>query len=414
MSRGEAAPRRRAKASHPAPPIRFGLDIGGTLCKVAVFIRNDMHEESAVVHDVISTLVSSDVSHDFIKLADHLEIGNIGVVHFASFPSAHMATPKSPSQSYPDGRFGSVLSATGGGAHKYEKHILEKTSLDHIEHVGEIQALFDGLDFLLRNSANPANNDEIFVCTNVRFAGMVGSERQRLETAPLSPPLRIRSTKSAEGFLVVNIGSGVSFVDCDGRGSHVRVGGSSLGGATFHGLVNLLCQTRSFDEALHLASQGDSTKADLLVGDIYSDDKESNKKLEDLGLRSTTLAASFGKMANLPPENRASPADIALACLIMIALNVAAMAHLHALAKSRRVVLFVGSFLGGMTRRNNLAIRTLTYGIEFWGDIRGVPMRAAFLKREGYLGALGVLAKNEDILNPPTKSKKNAVTRSNL
>lgn len=386
--------------------VSFGLDIGGSLSKLAIFIRNGVCENDGVL-SVISSLVSTEFAQEF-KLADRLEVGNVGVVHFASFPTALMATQPEVAPGHKTS--GSELFATGGGAHKFEKDILRRTQATSIEHVGEIQALFDGLDLLLKLSHNQL--DEVFVCTNVRFAGMVGSERQRLETAPLDPPLRVKvkgEGRGAEGFLVVNIGSGVSFVDCDGRGSHVRVGGSSLGGATFLGLVNLCCGTSSFDEALALASRGDSTKADLLVGDIYSDDKESNKNLDDLGLRSTTLAASFGKLASSGGKKDAEPPDIALACLIMVALNVAAMAHLHALSKGRRVVLFVGSFLGGMARRNNLAIRTLTYGIEFWGDMRGVPMRAAFLKREGFLGALGVLCKNEDLF--PSRGRTSLLSR---
>ena len=70
-------------------------------------------------------------------------------------------------------------------------------------------------------------------------------------------------------YLLVNIGSGVSFVKVDGEGSFERVSGTNLGGGTFWGLCRLLTRTRSFDEMLQLSSRGDSSKVDMLVGDIY-------------------------------------------------------------------------------------------------------------------------------------------------
>jgi type II pantothenate kinase len=373
---------------------QFGLDIGGSLCKVAVFVP-----ARAVVNDsvlkVAYSLISNHASLTDLNFSEDktLKVAG-GRIYFLSFPSSKITKEKEKEKNalnLLNRQFS--LSATGGGAHKFEHALIQATNAKGVNHVGEIQALFEGLEILLRFG----DADEVFVLKDVRFAGMVGKERERITTEPLQPPLSVRSKQRAEGFLVVNIGSGVSFVDCDGLGTYTRVGGSSLGGATFLGLAKMLCGVNDFDEALDLASRGDSTAVDLLVGDIYSDTGESNKRLEDLGLRSSTLAASFGKLATSDEARKnATKEDLALACLIMIALNLAAMAHLHAVSKNRRVVLFVGSFLGSITyRRNTLAFRTLTYGIEFWGQLKGIPMRAAFLKREGFLGALGALGRSE-------------------
>ena len=49
---------------------------------------------------------------------------------------------------------------------------------------------------------------------------------------------------------------------------------SSLGGGTFLGLCCLLTGCSSFEEALHMASQGESTRVDKLVRDIYGGDYE--------------------------------------------------------------------------------------------------------------------------------------------
>lgn len=48
----------------------------------------------------------------------------------------------------------------------------------------------------------------------------------------------------------------------------------SLGGGTFLGLCCLLTGCSTFDEALQMASQGESTRVDKLVRDIYGGDYE--------------------------------------------------------------------------------------------------------------------------------------------
>lgn len=48
----------------------------------------------------------------------------------------------------------------------------------------------------------------------------------------------------------------------------------SLGGGTFFGLCCLLTGCSTFEEAMEMASHGDSTKVDKLVRDIYGGDYE--------------------------------------------------------------------------------------------------------------------------------------------
>ena len=48
----------------------------------------------------------------------------------------------------------------------------------------------------------------------------------------------------------------------------------SLGGGTFFGLCCLLTGCSTFEEAMDMASHGDSTKVDKLVRDIYGGDYE--------------------------------------------------------------------------------------------------------------------------------------------
>jgi type II pantothenate kinase len=91
-------------------------------------------------------------------------------------------------------------------------------------------------------------------------------------------------------YLLVNIGSGVSMIKVSGPRQFERVGGTSLGGGTLWGLLSLLTGARNFEEMLGMAEKGENTAVDMLVGDIYGSDYGK------IGLKSTTIASSFGKV----------------------------------------------------------------------------------------------------------------------
>ena len=97
-------------------------------------------------------------------------------------------------------------------------------------------------------------------------------------------------------YLLVNIGSGVSMIKVSGRDQFQRVGGTSLGGGTFWGLLSLLTGASTFEEMLDMAERGDNTAVDLLVGDIYGTDYGK------IGLKSSTIASSFGKVFKMKRE----------------------------------------------------------------------------------------------------------------
>lgn len=91
-------------------------------------------------------------------------------------------------------------------------------------------------------------------------------------------------------YLLVNIGSGVSMVKVSGPRQFQRVGGTSLGGGTFWGIMSLLTGSQTFDDMLAMADKGDNSGVDLLVGDIYGTDYGK------IGLKATTIASTFGKV----------------------------------------------------------------------------------------------------------------------
>lgn len=126
-------------------------------------------------------------------------------------------------------------------------------------------------------------------------------------------------------YLLVNIGSGVSMIKVSGPSQYQRIGGSSLGGGTLWGLLSLLTQAKSFDEMLGMAEKGDNTQVDMLVGDIYGGGYGR------IGLKSSTIASSFGKVFKKQTEGSAvaggerfAPEDISRSLLYAVRLvNVA-------------------------------------------------------------------------------------------
>jgi len=360
--------------------VRMGVDIGGTLAEAVVFVP-----ESAVAK-VCTFLESSGAVCEpelYMKAPG-------GRLIFLKFPSNE--TNQAWERIARRGLFsqGTPIAATGGGAFKFQGLTGDMFPVQRFD---ELSCLVEGLNVMRKYPR------ETFSVENVLFHGAKGSARERIVSFPVD--------LSSEPFLCISIGSGVSILYCDGNDANFeRVGGSSLGGSTFLGLTALLTGVESFDEALELAAQGDSAKVDLLVKDIYGNGKQI------YGLRSSTLASSFGKMIDTKERKSAKREDLALSALIMCSINVAALAHLHANIKRTKHVVFTGSFLARnrkqssqdcslhLRKRNTIAMRTLAYSMSFWSN---GARQAVFFQHEGFLGAIGAFQLG-DLASSPQQS----------
>lgn len=109
---------------------------------------------------------------------------------------------------------------TGGGAFKYMACIRERFPDVEIEREDEMESLVRGCVFLLRNIP-----DEVFTFDKRAMPSQIFLSSCMIDTYP---------------FLLVNIGSGVSFLKVEPDGTYHRVGGTSLGGGTFWGIGTLL------------------------------------------------------------------------------------------------------------------------------------------------------------------------------
>ena len=222
-------------------------------------------------------------------------------------------------------RRGVKIMATGGGAHKFGE-LFEKELSVEVRRQDEMECLIEGMKFMAMipeevyyfsdelisefshpTTAKGAGGKDVVVNSSI------SADQPALERPSPNPPKYTVTFETGEPSahlpcLLVNIGSGVSIIKVDADGTFERVSGTSLGGGTLWGLLSLLTPARTFDgaywliitvcqptliclaEMLALSEEGDNAMVDMLVGDIYGTDYTK------LGLKSTTIASSFGKV----------------------------------------------------------------------------------------------------------------------
>jgi len=261
------------------------------------------------------------------------------------------------------------IMATGGGSVKFYDRLKKDLNVQ-VSKEDEMECLIRGLDFFITEIPN-----EVFLYTEQNPMQFVSHSRDDIYP-----------------YLLVNIGSGVSIVKVTGPNQEdfIRVGGSSLGGGTLWGLLSLLTDANSYDEMLSNAAQGDNSKVDMLVGDIYGSDY--NK----IGLKSSTIASSFGKVFKKKHQQSYKNGDdsifanedISRSLLYAISNNIGQIAYLQAKIHDIQHIYFGGSYIRGHPQTMN----TLSYAINFWSQGN---KKAYFLRHEGYLGALGAFLKKQ-------------------
>ncbi|XP_031655284.1 pantothenate kinase 1a isoform X4 [Oncorhynchus kisutch] len=246
----------------------FGMDIGGTLVKLVYFEPKDItaEEEQEEVENLksIRRYLTSNTAYGKTGVRDvHLELKNLtmcgrtGNLHFIRFPTQAMHRFI---QMGSDKNFSSLhttLCATGGGAYKFENDFRTMADLELLK-LDELDCLIHGLLYVDSVSFN--GHPQCYYLENP-------SDTQNSVKTPCS---------LADPFpmLLVNIGSGVSILAVYSKDDYKRVTGTSLGGGTFLGLCCLLTGCETFEEALDMASRGDSSNVDKLVKDIYGGDYE--------------------------------------------------------------------------------------------------------------------------------------------
>lgn len=301
--------------------------------------------------------------------------------------------------------------ATGGGAFRFYDKMRNVLHVDVVRE-DEMDCLIIGLDFFITEiprevftfSEDP-NHPQTFV-----------EEFVDVDSRP----------ENIYPYLLVNIGSGVSMIKVSGPRQFQRVGGTSLGGGTFWGILSLLTGARTFDEMLAMADRGDNAGVDMLVGDIYGSTFGTSTNIT--GLKSTTIASTFGKVFkmkraaernaedgafhhnhnhdhDIDPDSDRDPSpddedstrdeisgfrieDMSRSLLFAISNNIGQIAYLQSEKHNLQHIYFGGSFIRGHAQTMN----TLSYAIKFWSQ---GSKQAYFLRHEGYLGAVGAFLRRQ-------------------
>lgn len=177
-------------------------------------------------------------------------------------------------------------------------------------------------------------------------------------------------------YLLVNIGSGVSFFQVFDNRRCERITGSSFGGSALCGLLLLLTKARTFDEMLELADKGDNSNVDKLIGDIYGVDYTR------IGMKMTAVASTFCKafskehrsqyhLARTTSEDDASQtsskppfsdADICHSLVFALFNNVGQLATLQSRVHDNTDIYFTGPYVRG----HPLIIRTLCIAVRYY------------------------------------------------
>jgi type II pantothenate kinase len=248
-------------------------------------------------------------------------------------------------------RKGVKIMATGGGAHKFYELFSEELGVE-VRREDEMECLIEGLKFitlipdeayyfsdeLIQSVAHPTSVKAKATSPSVGPTGTL----ERPSPNPPTYAVTFESNPTTQlPCLLVNIGSGVSIIKIDEDGKFERVSGTSLGGGTLWGILSLLTPATSFDgkpscdpsdcfvfvsnafsaEMLAFSEKGDNSTVDMLVGDIYGQDYGR------LGLKSTTIASSFGKVFKKSGEKvKVSPEDISRSLLYAISNNIGQIA----------------------------------------------------------------------------------------
>ena len=129
--------------------------------------------------------------------------------------------------------------------------------------------------------------------------------------------------------IVVSMGTGTSFVQCDG--DEIRhIGGIGIGGGTLQGLSRVMLNTRDHKQIQSLAMQGDIRRVNLLIGDI------TKHPLPGLPMEAT--ASLFSKVQYDAPKE-----DIALGIIVLVLQTIGSAAILSALNTGIKDFVLIGN-----------------------------------------------------------------------
>ena len=129
--------------------------------------------------------------------------------------------------------------------------------------------------------------------------------------------------------IVVSMGTGTSFIKCDGNDMK-HIGGIGVGGGTLAGLSRLMLNTNDIKQVVAMAEKGNIRNIDLLIGDISAHPLP--------GLPVDTTASNFARAQNDAPKE-----DIAVGLIHMVLQSIGSAAWLASLGSGISDFVLIGN-----------------------------------------------------------------------
>ena len=185
--------------------------------------------------------------------------------------------------------------------------------------------------YLHDNSINLADVDQVML-TGVGTAyikvPVYGLPTTKVEEF-LADGLGARYESKLDHTIVVSMGTGTSFVLCDGEDMR-HIGGIGVGGGTLAGLSRVILNTSDIKQVASLAMQGDVKNVNLLIGDITSQPLP--------GLPMDVTASIFARAKNDAPRE-----DIAAGIISMVLQTIGSAAWLASRGSDIRDFVLIGN-----------------------------------------------------------------------
>ncbi|RLQ93362.1 type II pantothenate kinase [Falsibacillus albus] len=181
--------------------------------------------------------------------------------------------------------------------------------------------------------------------------------------------LLMKTQKKPAGYILVMIGTGTS-IQLVTEHKQLRLLGSGIGGGTIVGLGNLLTGSSDYHQLIQMADDGDRSRLDLLVKDIFES--------EDTPIPGELTASNFGKPGGIFGVRKE---DQIAAVMNMVAETIVLLATQAAQTHQLKDIVFVGSTLNG----NNFLKERLT----MFQDM--LDYKAHFIDRGSFAGAIGAM-----------------------
>ena len=145
----------------------------------------------------------------------------------------------------------------------------------------------------------------------------------------LADGLGARFESKLDHTIVVSMGTGTSFVLCDGDEMR-HIGGIGVGGGTLAGLSRLLLNTGDVKQVAVLAEEGDIRNVNLLIGDISAEPLP--------GLPMDATASILAKAQNNAPRE-----DVAVGIISMVLQTIGSAAWLSSRGSGIRDFVLIGN-----------------------------------------------------------------------